>query len=139
MPKRKSQRSEINEPTNKKSLNEITGIDENLTELLKVDKELQTQTKEINENDFFAITESHFLLLDKLANNLELNEFINENLEGDEIDGFREKIKEIVEKIFEEIKGNINSQNPTKKGKFVKVLIKIFSILLTANISSVKK
>ena len=139
MPKRKSQRSEINEPTNKKSLNEITGIDENLTELLKVDKELQTQTKEINENDFFAISESHFLLLDKLANNLELNEFINENLEGDEIDGFREKIKELVEKIFEEIKGNINSQNPTKKGKFVKVLIKIFSILLTANISSVKK
>ena len=115
MPKRKSKRSEVNEPTNKKSLNEITVIDESLTDLLKVDKESQRQTKEINENDLFAVTEGHFLLLDKLANNLELNEFINEKLEGDEIDGFREKIKELVEKIFEEVKGNINGQNPTKK------------------------
>ena len=47
MPKRKSQKSEINELTNKKSLNEKAGIDENLTELLKVDKESQTQTKEL--------------------------------------------------------------------------------------------
>ena len=76
-------------------------------------------------------------MLNKLTDNLELNEVINENLEGDEIDGFREKIKELVEKIFEEIKGNINGHN-TKKGQFVKA-IRIFSILLNANISSVKK
>ena len=78
-------------------------------------------------------------MLDKLADNLELNEFINENLERHEIDGFREKIKELVEKIFEEINGNINGQNPTKKGKFLKALIRIFSILFNANISSAKK
>ena len=78
-------------------------------------------------------------MLDKLADNLELNEFINENLERHEIDGFREKIKELVEKIFEEINGNINGQNPTKKGKFLKALIRTFSILFNANISSAKK
>ena len=73
-----------------------------------------------------------------MADNLELNEVINKNLEGDEIDRFREKIKKLLDKIFKEIKENINRQN-IKKSKFVKAIIRIFSILLKANISSVKK
>ena len=48
MPKRKTQREEIiekNQPTNKKSLAEITGITDNLSEIMKVDEESQTETK----------------------------------------------------------------------------------------------
>ena len=48
------------------------------------------------------------------------------------------KIRELVEKIFEELKGNLD-QKDTQKGPFVKAIIRIFSILLNANISSIKK
>ena len=69
---------------------------------MKVDKESQTKTKEINENEFFTEATTQYLLLDKLDENLELNEIINENFEGDDIDGIKEKIKELVGKIFQE-------------------------------------
>ena len=75
---------------------------------MKVDKESQTKTKEINENEFFTEATTQYLLLDKLDENLELNEIINENFEGDDIDGIKEKIKGLVGKIFQEQKGNIN-------------------------------
>ena len=80
-------------------------------------------------------------MLDKIADNLELNEIINENIEGDEIDSFKEKIKELVEKTFNETKGNIDSsvgESSSKKSRFIKAIMRVFSILLNANLSSVK-
>ena len=48
----------------------------------------------------------------------------------------------LVEKLFEQIKGSIKNDAATpdnKKQKFIKALIRIFSILLNANLSSTKK
>ena len=126
MPKRKIQREEIigkNEPINKKSLSEITSVTSDLLEIMNVDKESQTETKEIFEKDVFIDETNHYLLLDKITDNLELNEIINESFEGDAIDGFKEKIKELVEKMINEIKGNIDSsggENSNKKSGLLK-------------------
>ena len=81
------------------------------------------------------------LLLDKLADSLESDKTISENSEGDQIDGFLEAVKELAEKLFNEIKENINTsgENQNKKTKFIKALIRIFSILLNANLTSAKK
>ena len=140
MPKRKTEKVKIDEPSNKKSLSDNKTV--NKDELPTINDELLNLTKEIDEDneegDLFIKVPLQYLLLNKLADNLELNEVINKNLEGDEIDRFREKIKKLVDKIFKEIKENINRQN-IKKSKFVKAIIRIFSILLKANISSVKK
>ena len=126
MPKRKIQREEIigkNEPINKKSLSEITSVTSDLLEIMNVDKESQTETKEIFEKDVFIDETNHYLLLDKITDNLELNEIINESFEGDAIDGFKEKIKELVENMINEIKGNIDSsggENSNKKSGLLK-------------------
>ena len=118
MPKRKTQREKIigkNEPANKKSLSERTAVT----------------------NDLLRNNESR-----QISDNLELSEIINKNFEGDEIDGFKGKIKELVKKIFNVIKGNVDSsggENSSKKSGLVKVIIIIFSILLNPNLSSVKK
>ena len=91
---------------------------------------------------FFIEATTQYLLLDRITNNLELNKIINGNLEGDKIDCLKEKIKELVEEIFQELKGNINDsggENSSKEASFVKALIRIFSILLNANISLGKK
>ena len=83
-----------------------------------------------------------FFLLDQIADDLELNEDIKENYEGDQIDGFIETVREIVEKLINEIKeslGNTLAENQNKKTKFIKALIRIFSILLNANLNSAKK
>ena len=109
---------------------------------MKVDKESQTKTKKFFETDFFIDETNHYLLLDKISDNLELSEIINEHFEGDEIDGFKEKIKELVKKILSVIKWNVDSsggENSSKKSGFVKAIIRIFSILLNANLNSVKK
>ena len=48
----------------------------------------------------------------------------------------------LVEKLFEQIKDSIKNDAATsdnKKQKFIKALIRIFSILLNANLSSAKK
>ena len=71
-------------------------INKNEEKIPTVDKELPELTEEINENeesDLFIEAPLQYLLLNKLAHNLELNEIINENLEGDQIDGFKENLR----------------------------------------------
>ena len=103
-----------------------------------VEEELLNSTEENNENELFIDPGLQYLLLDKLADKLKLDENFNKNIEGEEIDGFKEKIRELVEKIIQELRGNIESID-SKNGPFVKAIIRIFSILLNANISSAKK
>ena len=92
MPKRKSQKVKMeakNEPPNQKSLNQN---EPKIEKVPTVDKELSELTGQIDknqENDLFIEAPLQYLLLNKLANNSELNEIINENLEGDKIDGFK--------------------------------------------------
>ena len=141
MPKRKAEKGEIkeeNETLIKKPLTEIEKITGTDKDLSIVEKELLNSTEENSENELFIDPELQYLLLDELADNLELDENINKNIEGDEIDGFKEKIRELVEKIFQELRGNTGSSD-SKKSPFLKTIIIIFSILLNANISSVKK
>ena len=47
-------------------------------------------------------------------------------------------MKELVENIYEEIKGNFDQENEGKN-QFVKAIIRIFSILLNTKISLIKK
>ena len=141
MLKRKAEKGEIkeeNETLIKKPLTEIEKITGTDKDLSIVEKELLNSTEENSENELFIDPELQYLLLDELADNLELDENINKNIEGDEIDGFKEKIRELVEKIFQELRGNTGSSD-SKKCPFLKAIIIIFSILLNANISSVKK
>ena len=51
-----------------------------------VDKELLNSTEQNNENELFIDPGLQYLLLDKLADNLELDENINKHIEEDEID-----------------------------------------------------
>ena len=60
----------------------------------------------------------YFFLLNKIADDLELNEDISQNYEGDQIDGFIETVREIAEKLFNGIKesiGNTSSENHNEK------------------------
>ena len=85
---------------------------------------------------------NHYLLLELIANNLELSNIITKSVDGDQIDGFRKTIKLLVEKLFEQIKDSIKNdadRPDNKKQKFIKALIRTFSILLNANLSSAKK
>ena len=107
-----------------------------------MDKASQTEQIEIVEEDIFEDDTNHYLLLELTANDLESSDIITENIDGDQIDGFRETIKLLVEKLFEQIKGSIKNdaaRPDNKKQKFIKALIRIFSILLNANLSSAKK
>ena len=82
------------------------------------------------------------MLLELIASDLELSDIIIESVDGDHIDGFRETIKLLVERLFNEIKDSIKTdpaRPDNKKQKFIKALIRIFSILLKANLSSAKK
>ena len=109
---------------------------------MTVDKASQTEQIEIVEEDIFEDDTNHYLLLELTANDLESSDIITENIDGDQIDGFRETIKLLVEKLFEQIKGSIKNdaaRPDNKKQKFIKALIRIFSILLNANLSSAKK
>ena len=84
----------------------------------------------------------YFPLLEQIADDLQLSENITENYEGDESDDFIETVREIAEKLFNEIKHSIENtpiENQSKKTKFIKALIRIFSILLNANLNSAKK
>ena len=81
-------------------------------------------------------------MLESITDDLEINEDILENYNGDETDGFIETVKELAEKLFNEIKEGFADtpvENQSKKTKFIKALIGIFSILLNANLSSAKK
>ena len=87
-------------------------------------------------------TPEYFFLLEQIADDLELSEDITENYQDDEADGFIETVREIVEKLFNEIKqsiGNTPTESQSTKTKFIKALIRIFSILLNPNLNSAKK
>ena len=135
MSKRKSN-TEITVRANKKSLKDITGIDKDLGLKTTANKASQTEEIEIIEVDFFEDETSHYLLLELMANDLESSDVISESIDGDQIDCFRETIKLLVEKLFEQIKDSIKNdaaKPDNKKQKFIKALIRIFSILLNAN------
>ena len=141
MSERKSN-TEITVATNKKSLRDITSVDKDLGIKLTVDKASQTEQIEIVEEDFFEDETSHYLLLERIANDLESSDIISESIDGNQIDGFRGTIKLLVEKLFEQIKDSIKNDTArpdNKKQKFIKALMRIFSILLNANLSSAKK
>ena len=131
MPKRKSN-TEIAIVANKKSLKDITGVDKDLGLKMTADKGCQTEQIEIVD---FEDETNHYLLLKLIANNLESSDIISESVDGDQIDGFRETIKLLVEKLFEQIKDSIKNDAARPD----KALIRIFAILLNANLSSAKK
>ena len=109
---------------------------------MTADKASQTEQIEIIEEDFFEDERNHYLLLELIASDLELSDIIIESVDGDQVEGFRETIKLLVEKLFNEIKDNIKTDPASpdnKKQKFIKALTRIFSILLNANLSSAKK
>ena len=108
---------------------------------MTADKASQTEQIEIVE-DFFEDETNHYLLLELIANDLESSDIITESVDVDQVDGFRETIKLLVKKLFEQIKDsrkNSAAKPDNKKQKFIKALMRIFSILLNANLSSAKK
>ena len=141
MPKIKST-EEINKPSKKILLKNITGIDSDLNMTATANKGSQTETLELAKDNFYIDETIQYLLLDKIADGLELNKDISENSEGDQIDGFAETAKEFAEKFFNEIKesvGNTSGKNQNKKTKLIKALIRMFSILLNTNLNPTKK
>ena len=141
MPKIKST-EEINKPSKNILLKNITGIDGDLNMTATADKGSQTETLELGKDNFCIDETIQYLLLDKIADGLELNKDISENSEGDQIDGFVETAKELAEKNFNEIKesvGNTSGKNQNKKTKFIKAFIRMFSILLNTNLNPTKK
>ena len=142
MPKRKSN-TEITVISKKKTLTDITGIDKDLGLTKTADKGSQTETIDFANDRFFDDETNYYILLEIVANELESSDIILESVDGggDQIDGFRETIKQLVEKLFNEIKDSIKadaSKPDNKKEKFIKALTRIFSILLNANLSSAK-
>ena len=120
-------------------MEKITGVDKDLSGITETENtEIESEEYKNGEEMLFIEPSIQCLLLYKLADNLGLNEIFKENLEEHETDGFMLKIKELVERIFEELKGKIGDKN-CKKVSFVKAIIIIFSIILNANISSAKK
>ena len=107
---------------------------------LNLDKSVNTTTEISDQSieDFFILETKQYLLLHKIADNLEISDLINKNGGGDQTDGFTDKMKEFVENIYEEIKENFDQENEGKN-QFVKAIIRIFSILLNTKISLIKK
>ena len=141
MSKQKSN-TEITVTTNKKSIKDIMGIYKDLGLKITAVKGCQTEEIEIVEDAFFEGETNNYLLLELIANDLESSHIISESIDGNQIDGFREIIKILAEKLFEQIKDSIKNdaaRSDNKKQKFIKALIRIFSILLNTNLSSAKK
>ena len=141
MSKRKSN-TEITVTTNKKSLRDIAGVDKDLGLKMTADKTSQTEQIEIVEEDFFEDETSYHLFLELIANDLESSDIITENVDVDQVDGFRETIKLLVKKLFERIKDSIKNdaaKPDNNKKTFNKALTRIFSILLNANLTYAKK
>ena len=115
MPKRKST-DHIKVSSKKISFEKITGINANLGIMETARKGPQT---DITKDNFYAYeTPQYFFLLDKIADDRELNEDISQNYEGDQIDSFIETVKEIAEKLFNETKesiGNTSVENQNTK------------------------
>ena len=124
MPKRKSSEKIDNKPK-EISLKDITGIGEDLGITTTAEKESQTETSEFNNNSLFEDETNHYLFLEIIANDLELSDIIIESVDGDpdQIDVFKETIKQLVEKLFNEIKSTIN-HNPNKSDNKNKSLSK---------------
>ena len=80
---------------------------------MTADKGCQTEEIKIIEEDFSEDETNHYLLLELIANDLESSDIIIESVDGDQVDGFRETIKLLVEKLFEQIKYSTNN-NVTK-------------------------
>ena len=108
MSKRKSN-TEITVTTNKKSLKDITGVDKDLGLKMTAGKASETEQIEIVKKDFFEDETNHYLLFELAANDLESSDVISESIDGDQVDGFRETIKHLVEKLFEQIKDSIKT------------------------------
>ena len=127
MLKRKSS-TNINNAVKKISLGNITGIDGSLESVERYEKASQ-------KNKYFEDEmPEYFFVLEKIADDLELSEYVRENYEGDAADGFIETVREIAEKLFNEIKqriGNTPTENQSKKTKFIKVLIRILQYCST--------
>ena len=120
----------------------MTRVDKDLGLKMTADKVSQTEQIEIVEEDFFEDETNHYLLLELIANVLELSDIITESVDVDQVDGFRVTIKLLVEKLFEQIKDSIKNdaaKPDNKKQKFIKALIRIFSIMLNTNLTSAKK
>ena len=144
MPKRKSN-VEISNPSKKISLEGTTGIDGSLESIERYEKSIETTYEKASQTDHgYADNETldYFFLLEHIADDLEQNEDITGHCESDEVDGFIQTVKELAEKPFKEIKEGLADtpvENQTKETIFIKTLIRIFSILLNANLSSAKK
>ena len=107
---------------------------------LNLDKAVDSTTENSSQSieDFLILEAKQYLLLHKIADNLEISDLINENSDGDQTDGFRDKGRELVENIYEEIRNSLDQDNKGK-GQFVKAIMRIFSILLNTEKSSIKK
>ena len=141
MPKRKSD-TKSSEASNKKSLTDITGRDQDLGMKMTADKGCQIEKIEIIEQGFFGDEINHYFLLELIDSDLELSDVTTESVDCDQIDGFRETIRLLVEERFIEIKDSIKTdpaRADNKKQKFIKALIRIFLIFLNPNLSSAIK
>ena len=107
---------------------------------LNLDKSVDSTTENSSQSieDFLILEIKQYLLLHKIADNLEISDLINENSDGDQTDGFSDKGRELVEHIYEEIRNSLDQDNKGK-GQFVKAIMRIFSILLNTKKSSIKK
>ena len=107
---------------------------------LNLDKSVDSTTENSSQSieDFLILEIKQYLLLHKIADNLEISDLINENSDGDQTDGFSDKGRELVENIYEEIRNSLDQDNKGK-GQFVKAIMRIFSILLNTKKSSIKK
>ena len=76
---------------------------------MTADKGCQTEQTEIVEEDFFEDKTKYYLLLELIVNNLESSDMIIESVDGGQVDGFRETIKLLVEKVFEQIKDSVEN------------------------------
>ena len=107
---------------------------------LNLDKSVDSTTENSSQSieDFLILETKQYLLLHKIADNLEISDLINENSDGDQTDGFSDKGRELVENLYKEIRNSLDQDNKGK-GQFVKAIMRIFSILLNTEKSSIKK
>ena len=109
---------------------------------MTADNASQTEQIEIVKEDFFKDETNHYSLVELIANDLESSDIRTESVDVDQVNSFRETIKLLVEKLFEQIKVSIKNdaaKPDNKKQKFIKALIRIFSTLLNAHLTSAKK
>ena len=104
----------------------LTNVETKPPKTLVLEKSTDPVTEKSTETteDFFNLEAKQYGLLHKTAENLEISDLIIEN-EGDQTEGFGDRIKELVENIYEEIQENFEQGNGGK-GLFVKAVIIIF-------------